>query len=254
MGHADHAVEQRRGSCARCHTGWGALGRKPPADSVSAAGITCTTCHDVHPHGTGHDAHATEAAESLLRNLPLPATLTGAPASFSGVSRVCIGCHAPGSSTLRPEASAAAIVAGLGGFEPTTGEPLALPSPHARHAKGCLSCHDSGPNELQLGKTHAFRATDASCKRCHQQTPERNPALAGRARRLLAQLDPARSSGSLDQPWHARYELVLPTPQQTRALRNVLMVLEDPAADVHHPAYAQSLLDAAERFFSGAKP
>jgi hypothetical protein len=30
-------------------------------------------------------------------------------------------------------------------------------------------------------------------------------------------------------------------------LRNVLLVLEDPAADLHHPAYAKLLLDAAER-------
>jgi hypothetical protein len=59
---------------------------------------------------------------------------------------------------------------------------------------------------------------------------------------------------SADAPWHARYELVLPTPQQTRALRDVLLVLEDPAADVHHPAYAKALLDAAERVAPGAKP
>jgi hypothetical protein len=32
----------------------------------------------------------------------------------------------------------------------------------------------------------------------------------------------------------------------------VLLVLEDPAADVHHPAYATTLLDAAERVTSGA--
>jgi hypothetical protein len=254
MGHADHDAAQRQGRCARCHSGWGALGRTQPPESTNAAGITCATCHDVHPHGPDQDAHATEAAESLLRRLPLPETLSSAPASFSGVSRVCIGCHAPSSNTLRPEASAAAVVAGRGGFEPATGEPLALQGPHTAHAKGCLSCHDSGPNELQLGKSHGFRATEASCARCHRQTPERHPELAGRAQQLLAQLDPAHSRGSVDQPWHARYDLVLPTPQQTRALRNVLLVLEDPAADVHHPAYAKSLLDAAERFLSGTKP
>jgi hypothetical protein len=33
-----------------------------------------------------------------------------------------------------------------------------------------------------------------------------------------------------------------------------LLVLEDPAADVHHPAYARALLDAAERLTSGASP
>jgi hypothetical protein len=46
----------------------------------------------------------------------------------------------------------------------------------------------------------------------------------------------------------------LPTPEQTRALRDVLLVLEDPAADVHHPSYAKALLDAAERLVPGASP
>lgn len=253
MGHADtSAATRENASCARCHTAWGALGRKAPA-SVEAAGLTCATCHDVHPHGAGRDA-LPDAAESLLRLLPLPETLPHPPESFGGVSRVCVGCHAPSSNTLRPEASAAALVAGQGGFEPLSGAPLALEGPHARHAKGCLSCHDSGPADVQLGKSHGFRATDASCAKCHQQPPQRDAKLAERARQLLARLDPTHSDGSLDKPWHARYELVLPTPQHTRALRNVLLVLEDPAADVHHPSYAKSLLDTAERFLSGAQP
>ncbi|HVY30119.1 MAG TPA: cytochrome c3 family protein [Polyangiaceae bacterium] len=252
MGHADSAPMTRSPSCARCHTAWGALGRKAPA-SVESAGITCVTCHDVHPHGAGREA-TPHAAESLLRQLALPETLPQPPASFRGVSRVCIGCHAPSSDSLRPEASAAALVAGQGGFEPQSGAPLALEGPHARPARGCLTCHDSGPSDLQLGKSHGFRATDESCAKCHQKPPARDAALAERARQLLARLDPSRADGSLDNPWHARYELVLPTPQHTRALRNVLLVLEDPAADVHHPSYAKSLLDAAERFLSGAQP
>jgi hypothetical protein len=155
---------------------------------------------------------------------------------------------------LRPEASAAAIVAGRGGFEPSSGAALELDGPHTSHAKGCVSCHDSGPAELQLGKSHGFKATDAACARCHAAPPARDASLAKRAQELLGRLDPAHATASLDSPWHARYELVLPTPQQTRALRNVLLVLEDPAADVHHPSYAKSLLDAAERFLTGAQP
>lgn len=253
MGHADASPATRSSaSCARCHTAWGALGRAVPA-SIESAGITCPTCHDAHPHGPGREPRP-DAAESLLRRLPLPETLPHPPESFNGVSRVCVGCHAPSSNSLRPEASAAALVAGQGGFEPASGAPLALAGPHAHHAKGCLSCHDSGPSGLELGKSHGFRATDASCAKCHQQPPPRDATLAQRAQQLLARLDPTRADGSLDNPWHARYELVLPTPQHTRALRNVLLVLEDPAADVHHPSYAKSLLDAAERFLSGAQP
>jgi hypothetical protein len=69
---------------------------------------------------------------------------------------------------------------------------------------------------------------------------------------LLAQLDPERGVVS-ERPFHARDAGTTPkTTAQARALYDVLLVLEDPAADVHHPVYATSLLDAAERVTSGA--
>jgi hypothetical protein len=264
MGHADASIAVRSdATCARCHTAWGALGRaRPPADAAPA-GITCATCHDVHPHGkTARVASPASAAAQplershggLLRDLPLPATLPTPPASFYGVSRVCISCHAPSSDTLRPEASAAALVAGQGGLEPQTGAALLLSGPHAQSAKGCLSCHDSGPSELVLGKSHGFRATEQACERCHASPKLRDEALAKRARTLLERLDPQNSAGSAETPWHASYQLLLPTPQRTRALHDVLLVLEDPAADVHNPSYAKALLDAAERLAPGASP
>jgi hypothetical protein len=261
MGHADASPSARSDpTCARCHTAWGALGRAAPPEGAAPAGITCATCHDVHPHGKTANVAATNAERAarahggLLREWALPATLPSPPASFFGVSRVCIACHAPTSDTLRPEASAAAIVAGQGGLEPQTGAPLSLAGPHATDAKGCLSCHDSGPSQLTLGKSHGFRATEEACGRCHASLKDRDPTLARRAQALLERLDPAQSSGSAEKPWHASYQLVLPTPQQTRALHDVLLVLEDPAADVHHPTYAKALLDAAERLAPGASP
>jgi hypothetical protein len=262
MGHADNAPEMRKNAaCARCHTSFGAVGRAAPPEPTEGAGITCATCHDVHPHGKrALDAAVvaksdpSQAADSLLRYFALPSTLPNPPASFGGKSRVCVGCHAPSSSTLRPEASAAAIVAGQAGLEPENGGALELTGPHAKSDRGCLSCHDSGPEELGLGKSHGFRASEQSCRGCHEKPPARDPAIAERARALVQRLDPAHSRGSADKPWHASYELLLPTPQATRALRNVLLVLEDPAADVHHPDYAKALLDAAERFASGAQP
>lgn len=258
MGHADSSPAARnRPTCARCHTAWGAVGRPAPADNSETFGISCATCHDVHPHGATAGQTSAPDAQShggLLRDSALPTTLTNPPASFQGVSRVCIGCHAPSSNTLRPEASAAALVAGRGGLEPSTGAPLLLDGPHATAPKGCLSCHDSGPDGLLLGQSHGFRASEQSCKRCHDAPKPRDPSLAARARELLARLDPAHTQGDVSKPWHATYELLLPTPQQTRALRNVLLVLEDPAADVHHPAYARALLDAAERLTPGATP
>ncbi len=260
MGHADSSPATRTDpACARCHTGWGAVGRPAPPADAQASGITCATCHDVHPHAANRpEANAAPSSvpshAGLLRDFALPATLPTPPASFQGVSKVCVSCHAPSSNTLRPEASAAAIVAGQGGLEPETGAALTLASPHAVPAKGCLSCHDSGPDELVLGKSHGFRATEQACDRCHQSAPKRDSSLAARARALLERLDPAHSSGDVGKPWHASYTVLLPTPQQTRALRDVLLVLEDPAADVHHPSYARALLDAAERLAPRAKP
>jgi hypothetical protein len=264
MGHADSSPAVRGDlACARCHTAWGALGRAAPTADALATGITCPVCHDVHPHGKDPSAAATAMAAApvaaptgggLLRALAMPATLPAPPPSFYGVSRVCVSCHAPTSDTLRPEASAAAIVAGQGGLEPETGAALSLAGPHSSDAKGCLTCHDSGPEQLVLGRSHGFRATDKGCGHCHGSAKSRDPSLAERALRLLARLDPARSLGSAERPWHASYQLLPPTPQQTRALRDVLLVLEDPAADVHHPRYAKALLDAAERLAPGTSP
>jgi len=212
----------------------------------------------VHPHGAPTHAASTAAKgvsqAGLLRDFALPETLPHPPASFQGVSRVCISCHAPSSNTLRPEASAAALVAGQGGLDPETGAPLLFKAPHANAAKGCLSCHDSGPPGLLLGKSHGFRASPDSCGRCHDSAQRRDPAIAERARQVLGRLDPAHSAGDVGTPWHASYQLLLPTPQQTRALRNVLLVLEDPAADVHDPSYARALLDAAERLAPRTQP
>jgi hypothetical protein len=259
MGHADSSPEARRDrACARCHTAWGAVGRPAPPDDSETFGITCATCHDVHPHGQASPSAVAAKAPGeqpthggLLRQFPLPETLPNPPASFEGISRVCISCHAPSSNARRPEASAAAIVAGQGGLEPATGAPLAVPAPHATAARGCMSCHDSGPEQFVMGKSHGFRATDEACARCHTPKP-RDAAIAERARMLLARLDPEHAAGDVGKPWHARYQAALPSPAQTRALRNVLLVLEDPAADVHHPAYARALLDSAERLASGA--
>ncbi len=145
-------------------------------------------------------------------------------------------------------------MAGQGGFEPETGAPLGLGSPHAAAGKGCLSCHDSGPDELVLGKSHGFRPSQQACSACHPSPPKRDPSIAARARQLLELLDARHSVGDVGKPWHASYPAPLPASSHTRALRNVLLVLEDPAADVHHPSYARALLDAAERFATGAKP
>ena len=113
---------------------------------------------------------------------------------------------------------------------------------------------------MVLGKSHGFRATDATCARCHEQVTTRDPSLQARARALLSRLQEAPWA---DRPPHARLSdtrvattLARGIDQATRsrALYDVLLVIEDGAADVHHPTYASALLDAAERALEEPKP
>jgi hypothetical protein len=189
---------------------------------------------------------------SLLREMAIPESIPAPPASFNGVSRVCVSCHAPRSQHGPPEASTAAMLAGRGGVDPMTGAALsASTAPHASDARGCLSCHDSGPLELRHGRGHAFEVTPAGCARCHERERERDPKLRERAFELLKALGaPAPSAG--DPPHAARQSGAPGDDPRARALRNVLLVLEDRAADVHHPTYARELLDATEHLIRGA--
>lgn len=246
MAAADRDARAReRTECARCHTTWGSLGepaRRPPTE-IGALGLGCAACHDVHgPRGTE------PSQPGLLRDVDVLAALPGAPAAARGASRVCIACHSPGNDAL-PAASAAAIWAGRGGVDVETGAAIDGPAPHASDARGCLRCHDSGPANLERGKGHAFAPGPASCTPCHAEEPKRRPELAREARELVAELLPralARREQALE-PFHSEaLEVALPATKE-RALRNALLVLEDPASDVHNPDYARRLLDIARK-------
>jgi len=245
MAHADRDPRTREGPCARCHTTFGALGRethRPPAGT--SLGIGCAACHDVHPHAA--DAPSTPARPSrLLREYPLPATLGVVPPSMLGASRVCLGCHAPSEGAAWPEASAAAVLLGRGGSAPVDGAPLPAVAPHAGDARGCLSCHGSGPEGLGRGAAHAFAVAKESCTSCHSNPRPRDPTLAARAAALLDRLGRSAKKSS-EKPAHARPPARPADPALARAFANVALVIEDPAADVHNPRYAALLLDAAE--------
>jgi hypothetical protein len=100
---------------------------------------------------------------------------------------------------------------------------------------------------LERGKGHAFAPGPASCAPCHADPPKRRPELAREARELVAELLAMASQKLGTVPLHA--EALAPTlsPTKSRALRNALLVLEDPAADVHNPDYARRLLDVARK-------
>jgi hypothetical protein len=260
MGKADADERTNELPCARCHTTWGARAeptRRPPPE-IGTLGIGCVACHDVH-------ATPANAEHRLLRTVDVSKLLPGAPPSAEGTSRVCIGCHSPGSEPL-PAASAAALWAGRGGLDPETGEALEWPAPHAKNGAGCMTCHHSGPvrpmsraghpqgdKGFERGAGHAFQVGARVCARCHDQPPKRRPELADRARAVLDELVPLARGRSRAIPIHAdELELKL-TGEKARALRNVLLVLEDGAADVHNPAYAEVLLSSAEKASSAGK-
>ena len=127
-----------------------------------------------------------------------------------------------------------------------------MKAPHDGAPKGCLTCH-TDPDADMLGKGHDFRARPATCVRCHAEPKTRDPSLEQRARALFERLAPELTTAK-SGPWHAASASLTADPATARALRNVLLVLEDPAAHVHHPRYASALLETAERVAARAKP
>jgi hypothetical protein len=266
-------------ACARCHTTWGFLasqphgrdsgdraaggppaapdGRRPP-EGIPPVGITCAACHAVHGPSLASaapgaaPAGAPDGHRPLLRDIEPPALLAPVPASARARSGVCLACHTPELEHAVPSASAAALWLGRGGLDPRSGAPLAGPAPHAQVPGGCVGCHAGGARGLERGATHGFQPAAASCRSCHggkDLEPDRE--LRARAERLLATWTAAgspggRNLGSPASPPHAALGVVDRSSPTGRAVWNLLLVLEDPAAAVHNPAYASALLASAE--------
>ena len=230
MARSDADPRTRQGACARCHTTAGFLGAHdlresksmPPADAT--LGIACAACHA--PHG----AHEKTA---LLRKLPLPA---GFDAAAVGESSVCLGCHATPKGDLQPASSAANLVFAVGPAAPESKPVHALPG-------GCIACHGRTPaGAQQHGTGHTFRTRPASCTPCHKGGPPVMQDFRERAQALLAKLGGGAEKG----PLHVGDESVPHDGKRAQALAAVRLVLEDPAAGAHNPAYAKRLLDFAE--------
>jgi len=237
-------------ACARCHTTWGFLEafatpeRKPvdrrPPDDVGLVGISCSACHAVHDPKRPGEQH-------LLRSTPAPALLAGAS------ENVCLPCHTPDGGDARPGASAAALWLGRGGLDPETGAALTGGAPHAAVAGGCIGCHRAGPENVERGGGHGFRAPASVCASCH---PGRQPSseLRVRAQQLWRGISSEGDAGNAG-PAHATPTAGVRADRRTplgRAIWDLLLVLEDPAAEMHNPRYARALLDAAEPVIAAA--
>ena len=154
--------------------------------------------------------------------------------------------------------SAAAIWLGRGGLG-VRADARAGQAPHAGVVGGCIGCHAAGPADaaLERGAGHAFRPDTARCVRCHAAGPPRERPTAGgklvaaRAAALwdwLVAMGAARRPDAASAPAHAGGAiLAAPGSREARLARDVLLVLEDPAAGVHNAPYARALLDQVER-------
>ena len=251
MARADRDPSVRdRALCVGCHTTWGFLAtiatperapvdRRPPEDA-GAVGITCSACHAVH------DPRRPGGTTRLLRATPKPALLANAAGAADVPNSVCLPCHTPDPLETTPSASTAALLYGRGGLDPLTGKPLMGPAPHLTVPGGCVSCHRSGPENLERGAGHAFQAPPQTCLPCHRKLPMNG--IRARAENLW-QISRGREYPDPAHPVHAgRAGEIAPdrsTPRG-RAIWNLLLVLEDRAADAHNAPYARVLLDAAE--------
>jgi hypothetical protein len=240
MARADaDARAARDGECTPCHTTWGFLNdlrRRPPEES-EPVGIACAACHAAHPERA--TAVGATCAGALLRDVSVPALLAGAIDARADRSRVCLVCHTPGPGDRAPAASAAAIWAGRGGVDPKSGSPIDGAAPHAAVPGGCIGCHRTGPPELERGSGHAFHAGSTACGVCHA-AGRADPSLRRRAEDLWTRL-----GGSPSSTPHAASTRLDRSTTRGRALWNVALVIEDPAADAHNAPYARRLLDAA---------
>ena len=261
MAHADRdarAASDR--ACARCHTTWGfvetmerfpgerdrPVDRRPPVHA-GHDGITCAACHAVHDRDTGGPIGA------LLRTPPAPPLLASAGAGTGAAARsaVCLPCHTPDATAGAPRATAAALMFARGGLDPASGEPLSGTPAHATVSGGCVGCHRGGPASVERGAGHAFQTSPSVCMACHRTALPASD-LPLQARRLWQRW---RGDGQTAAIPHATSgaALDLATPVG-RALWNVLLVLEDPAAATHNARYARALLAASEPVLSARSP
>jgi hypothetical protein len=120
-----------------------------------------------------------------------------------------------------------------------------------------VGCH--GSREFASGRStdHSFATDSAACAKCHPQgaPDEQFDAQHRTVRQWAMSLDSeiarrcARSaSPSPSQPLHAASpRSACGSPSLMRALYEVTLVLEDPAAGVHNASFARQLLADAER-------
>jgi len=270
-------------ACTSCHTTWGFLeeiGRadaredeiraRVPPEGVGMVGIACPACHGVHEASAD-----SRERRHLLRAPRLPAMFDDVPAEARAQSATCIACHAPREAarpsrserqraeTVEPplaQASASALWAGRAGIDPETGAPLVAPSPHLAVEGGCVGCHTGGPDAIEHGQSHSFRADGSRCTSCHDGArnvvwADERARIEKQARALwsnllaLGALVRAESAAEpTSKPPHATTVVKREAPQPlARAAYDLSLLLEDRGFFAHNLPYARLLLEKAQQ-------
>ena len=277
MARADQDAQASSDSaCAPCHTTWGflretrqneqrraghsstqveAMVDRTPPPGVGHIGIACPACHAVH------DVSGQEARPKLLRRPPLGAMFDDIAEEDRARSGTCLACHAPRGPSRLPQASAAAIWVGRAGFDPETGAPIAGPAPHRSVAGGCVGCHREGPDGVERGKSHGFRADRRQCTSCHADAAsaawaDERAQIESDIRKLWNDLVELRvierTKGASDEPMaqppHAATAAKGGVDSALgRAAYDLSLLLEDRGFFAHNPPYARLLLEKAKK-------
>ena len=262
MSRADALPATRAPGCRTCHSTAGFLesigvrastGTWDPPAGTEPIGVTCAACH------AAHGAHGDRA---LVRRVAPPAALSGAPA-VPAATTICLRCHAPLDESS-VSASAASLWLGRGGLDPQTGDARTGDALHLTVRDGCVGCHAVGKRAGAEadGRGHAMAVDRARCGQCHdaERPPVEQPDRSGKrvAERAAALFATAIARGLVrgatpGSPPHALAAPASPRTPVERALHNVRLVLEDPAAGVHNATYARALLADAEAILGAAR-
>jgi hypothetical protein len=213
---------------------------------------------------------------------PLAAMFDAVPAAVRARSAPCIPCHAPRENAPIASGSAAALWVGRGGVDPETGAPLVGPAPHLSIQAGCVGCHREGPEGVERGRNHGFRADRSRCTSCHDakladgwaaekvdiEKEARELWISLLAARTLRQstdesanLGRAGATGmpGVEEPRHATTVLREDaSPSLRGAAFDLSLLLEDRGFVAHNLPYARLLIEKAKKAIArvphGARP
>jgi hypothetical protein len=116
------------------------------------------------------------------------------------------------------------------------------PAPLAALDGGCLHCHKGDGTR---GGNHSLAARWQDCVECPKEDPKRPGSIQQRARKLYLDARLFRVLGDV-RPLHASSAKLRRDTKAGRAFWNLLLLLEDKAAELHNPPYAEALIESAE--------